>query len=378
MTKELFRPNLRRRVIERLQDGPPLLLTGPRGAGKTTLLLSVCNALARDGWSPIYLDLMAAASSPERFVGAAIRALPNEVVAHRLADTVEIQRLAGSGRSTASQAVDALLSLWGAIDEVDGRPVALILDDATEIRSLAYFSGLREVHKPMAAALGARRRGTLLATSFPTLARRFWPGLDTTEAQPLSGDDLEPVLRRAGVSVDADALARASFGWPRYLCILLDRLSRGDGLVESWADEMSPGGRLELACRHTYECMLLRSRGYGMSKAVLSAVAHEEGLNLTALVARLGRTPGAIRDYLQWLLGVDALRMSKKRYYYVDGLVRWWVRLHGRGTPATDEEILAAAHLAVGEGTEDGDGRGPAREEEPVSSARAPSLIEID
>ena len=72
---------------------------------------------------------------------------------------------------------------------------------------------------------------------------------------------------------------------------------------------MAPGGRLERLCRHTYETLLLRSRGYGMSKAVLGAVAEEEGLNLTALVARLGRTPGAVRDYLGWLLGVDALRM---------------------------------------------------------------------
>jgi hypothetical protein len=128
--------------------------------------------------------------------------------------------------------------------------------------------------------------------------------------------------------------------------------------------------------------MLLRSRGYGMSKAVLSAVAQEEGLNLTALVARLGRTPGAIRDYLQWLLGVDALRMSKKRYYYVDGLVRWWVRLHARGTPATDGEILSAARMAAGRWGGDGADSFPAAEnaaeEEPVTAARVTSLMEID
>jgi hypothetical protein len=111
---------------------------------------------------------------------------------------------------------------------------------------------------------------------------------------------------------------------------------------------MAEGGRLESACRHTYESLLLRSRGYGMSKAVLAAVAHEEGLNLTALVARLGRTPGAVRDYLGWLVGVDALRTVKKRYLYVDGMVRWWVRLHGRGTPASDAEIRAAAQEMAG------------------------------
>ena len=85
-----------------------------------------------------------------------------------------------------------------------------------------------------------------------------------------------------------------------------------------------------------------------MSKAVLAAVAQEEGLNLTALVARLGRTPGAVRDYLGWLVGVDALRMVKKRYVYVDGMVRWWVRLHGRGTPAAEADIRAAAEQMAG------------------------------
>jgi hypothetical protein len=105
---------------------------------------------------------------------------------------------------------------------------------------------------------------------------------------------------------------------------------------------------MESACRHTYESLLLRSRGYGMSKAVLAAVAHDEGLNLTALVPRLGRTPGAVRDYLGWLVGVDALRMVKKRYSYVDGMVRWWVRLHGRGTPAAEAEIRAAAQEMAG------------------------------
>jgi len=79
-------------------------------------------------------------------------------------------------------------------------------------------------------------------------------------------------------------------------------VAQGAELASAWALEMAPGARLELACRQTYESLLLRSRGYGMSKAVMDAVAHEEGLNLTALVRRLGRTPGAVRDYLQWLV----------------------------------------------------------------------------
>ena len=224
--------------------------------------------------------------------------------------------------------------------------MVLLLDEATEIRSLAYFAGLRQVDKPFAAALGARRRGTVLASSYPTLARRLWPSLDAIELGPLAAADLAAAARAA--RLDPETLARASFGWPRYARILLEAAGPNGGLAAAWAAEMAEGGRIESACRHTYESLLLRSRGYGMSKAVLAAVAHEEGLNLTALVARLGRTPGAVRDYLGWLVGVDALRMVKKRYHYVDGMVRWWMRLHGRGTPASEAEIRGAAREMAG------------------------------
>jgi hypothetical protein len=289
----------------------------------------------------VYLDLMGAASSPDRFAVAALQALPAERFGQHLGRATEIRRLAGAGKARGADSVQALFALWASLDEAAGHPVVLLLDEPTEIRSLAYFAGLRQVDKPFAAALGARRRGTVLASSYPTLARRLWPSLDAIELGPLAGVDLAAAARAS--RLDPEALARASCGWPRYARILLEAVASSGGLADAWAAEMAEGGRLESACRHTYESLLLRSRGYGMSKAVLATVAREEGLNLTALVARLGRTPGAIRDYLGWLVDVDALRMVKKRYVYVDGMVRWWVRLHGRGTPASEADVRAAA-----------------------------------
>jgi hypothetical protein len=333
-------------LLARARAGRPVLLTGPPGAGKTTALRALGAVLAREGWVPVYLDLMGAASSPDRFAVAALQALPAERFGKHLARATEIRRLASSGKDRGADAVQALFALWSALDDAAGRPVALLLDEATEIRSLAYFAGLRQVDKPFAAALLARRRGTVLATSYPTLARRLWPSLDAVELGPLAAADLAAAAQAA--RVDPEVLARASFGWPRHARILLEAARGGRGLTAAWAAEMAEGGRLEAACRHTYESLLLRSRGYGMSKAVLAAVAHEEGLNLTALVSRVGRTPGAVRDYLGWLTGVDALRMVKKRYSYVDGMVRWWVRLHGRGTPAAEAEVAAAAQEMAG------------------------------
>lgn len=371
-----MRAELRASLLARAREGPPLLVSGPPGAGKTTLLLELAAQLTRDGAVPVYLDLFGAASSPERFANSALRALPVESFGARLPQALEIRSLAEGGRARGAEAVQALLRLLASLDEAQGRRVVLLLDEVTEIRSLAYFAGLRGVHEPFAAALRARRRGTLLATSFPTAARRLW-AFEILPLPPLTADEL-----RAKAGAAAEAVACASFGWPRYARVLLDAAPRSpEDVVAAWADAMALGGRLEVLARATHESLLLRSRGYGISKAVLQAVAHEEGLNLTALVPRLGRTPGAVRDYLQWLVGVDALRMVKKRYVYVDGLLRLWVRLHGRGTAATPAEIDAAGRaLVAGEAapTVQGPEAPAAAAEVDAAVARRDSLIEID
>jgi hypothetical protein len=288
---------------------------------------------------------------------------------------MRIRQLAGAGRMHGGEAVRALMALWASLDQAAGKPVVLLLDEPTEIRSLAYFSGLREVHETMGAALRSRARGTVLATSFPTRARQYWPAWEHLEARPLGAHDV------SGRGREAASAVRAGFGWPRYVRVLLERLAEGDDLLAAWSEEMSAGGRLESACRHTHEALLLRSRGYGIAKAVLQAVAHEEGLNLTALVARLGRTPGATRDYLQWLVGVDALRVVRKRYSYVDGLLRIWVALHARGWPASSAEVAAAGRAVL----ENASGSGsevprdePADTPSQPTPVRRDSLIEID
>ncbi|MCI0548682.1 MAG: ATP-binding protein, partial [Candidatus Rokubacteria bacterium] len=258
---EVPRADLESALLARARSSPPFLLTGPPGAGKTTLLLSLRETLVREGREPVYLDLMAAVSSPDRFVKAALDVLPAEPFARHLPEAMRIRQLAGSGRAHGAEAVGALFARWSSLAQAQGRPVVLLLDEVTEIRSLAYFSGLREVHEKLAAALQARSGGTVLATSFPTRARRFWPAWTTLEVRPLEARDVAGMGRAVANAV------RAGFGWPRYVRVLSDRLRQGDDLVAAWSEEMTPGGRLETACRQTYESLLLRSRGYGISKA---------------------------------------------------------------------------------------------------------------
>jgi acyl dehydratase len=76
---------------------------------------------------------------------------------------------------------------------------------------------------------------------------------------------------------------------------------------------------------------------------------------------------------------VDALRSVKKRYYFVDGMVRAWVRLHGRGRTATAAELAAAARAAVA-GDADPAHVPPlaAEAEEETLPVRRDHLMEID
>lgn len=337
------RDDLERTLLERARGGTPVVLGGPPGAGKTTLLRRLQRTLGREGWSVIRLDLMGAASSPERFLHATLDAIPLSTGPTMLPLATEIRRLAASeDRRETAKAVLKLLDVWSGLDGDASRPAALLLDEFTEIRSLAYFKDLRGIVVPFGEAMARRRRGTVLATSYPTSARSLF-GVDVLEARPLSADEIRAAASTVGVAWDATSLHHTSGGLPRYVDALFDLAVGGGATLEAaWVGAMSEGGRLEAFCRHTHETLLLRSRGYGICKAVLQAVAQEEGLNLTSLCGVLGRTPGAVREYLLWLLQVDALRKVRKRYFFVDPLVRHWVRLHASGIEPTTKDVTRA------------------------------------
>ena len=110
----LSRPPLLDRLLQRVPQPGPALVVGPPGAGKTTLLLEAARALSERGWIAVYLDLMGAASSPERFAVAALEALPAESFGALLGRATQIRRLA-TPEGDGSAAVQALMTLWGSL-----------------------------------------------------------------------------------------------------------------------------------------------------------------------------------------------------------------------------------------------------------------------
>ncbi len=334
------RDDLEQALLEGARGEAPMVLAGPPGAGKTTLLRRLQKTLQREGVTVVRLDLMGAASSPERFLRIALDVIPAAAAAPALPLATEIRRLAGSAdRRQVAKAVGKLLELWSQLGASGKPPVALLFDEFTEIRSLDYFKDLRGVASPFVKAMRARNGGTVLATSYPTVARKVF-GLEAMLARPLDAAETAQAVRASGARWDGAAVHAVSAGMPRYLDALLD--AGAPELRAAWLEAMAGGGRIESLCRHTHEALLLRSRGYGICKAVLQAVAEEPGQNLTSLCKALGRTPGALREYLQWLVQVDALAMVRKRYVFVDPLIGHWVRLHARGVDATTQDLADA------------------------------------
>ena len=70
-------------------------------------------------------------------------------------------------------------------------------------------------------------------------------------------------------------------------------------------------------------------------------MAAEEGLRLSEVARKLDRTPGSTRDYLRWLEEVDLIVVRDKRFFFIDPVLRLWLRLYGRGELPSHSTIEA-------------------------------------
>ena len=384
------RPALERRVLSALDAEPariPVLLGGC-GSGRTSLLDRVAASFG-DRRSR-YIDVERVASTPERFM-AAVTCAPPPAAGDARAP------LPPSGRRPPRAAFDELLAFLGR----NGTPPSLLLfDEFLEVRTLESFPGLRGGAREFVDTLASSPRRFVLASRYVNRARRllhdFAPRIELVHLPPLTVREVDAILReesaahgeaahgeaaRTGLGRLVHALAAGRPGYVRALAAAVSSTEAPQAdPVAALAAQMAAGTPLSHLCRFSYELRLHRARGYGVLKAILGILAEQEGLTLTEVARRLGRTPGSTKDYLSWLEDVDLVDTHEKRYRFSDPLLRLWVRLHGRRTaPGERERVRAAREYAVervgGDGT-----AAAAPAPAPAVSPRRPSrnLIEID
>jgi hypothetical protein len=291
------------------------------------------------------------ATTPERFLRALVARTPFDVDVNRLPKTGARPR----------EAYDAALAFLATARGRDGAPAIFLLDEVLEVKTFESFPGLRHALPELLRTMSLSRNRFVLTTRYAARAARLLreePGTTMVVVMPhLTADELRDALddeafglrvsRHPAHALHAElapaihALSEGRPGYVRAVCDVMLAMERegGGDPVSALAASLGPGGRVAARCGYCYELRLHRARGYGALKAILDILAEEEGLTLTEISLRLGRTPGSTKDYLSWLEDVDLVAVDRKRYRFADPLLRLWVRLYCRPLPPAREDI---------------------------------------
>ena len=333
------RPTLERRITASLDAGRiPVVLSGC-GSGRTSLLLRLEATLGRERSQ--YLDLAAAATTPERCLRAVL------AVSH-------VSSPAGQPPvpTTTAGAFTALVDYFDELASAD-RSTTVLIDEFLDIRTFENFPGLRDVQSDFARRLAQSPARFVLASRFTNRVHRLLrdgsPRFEVIHMPPLEPAEVAAMAElveghrpdRLGAIVPTVTTLAGGHAATAY--ILLGALaSFGAALdpVAAMAAAFAPHAALTARWRECYELRLHRARGYGALKAILGILAETEPLNLTDIAQQLRRTPGSTKDYLSWLEDVDLVVMRGKRYSYTEPLLRLYVRLYGRPIPPTDDDIV--------------------------------------
>jgi len=332
------RPALETRVLQALDAGRIPVLLGGCGSGRTSVLLRLASLLG-DGQAQ-YIDLAAAATTPERCL--------QSVVAATSPDTATGLKPPAAARA----AFDGLLAFLDSARAPSQGPKTFLFDEVLDIRTFESFPGLRHVQRELIDRLAASPNGFVLASRFTARTHRLLRDADARfeviHVSPFTADDVRSLARQnhAGETItSAHATAVAALSGERAACAsillsaLLTQAVARRRPVDALAIAMSPGGALAARCRESYEFRLHRARGYGALKAILGVLAEKDAITLTEISRRLHRTPGSTKDYLSWLEDVDLVRMQRKRYVFDDPLLRLYLRLYGHPTPPSPRAI---------------------------------------
>ena len=230
----------------------------------------------------------------------------------------------------------------------------MLLDEFTELTVLGNYPAVRRPVQLFRAAL--QRQGRLgyvvAASAISAMQHLIQDGqsplflqFESVEVARFSPDaTLALVARILGTTPAAGASRRLhelTGGHPFYIYALASRLSDlipAPGAVTSEDAEraflleaLTRDGRIYNYCRYLYDISLSRARGYGILKAILQALAEEEGLTLSEVARRIRKGAPGTRGYLRALQEVDLLIEEGGEYFYRDPVLRYWVAAMTRG-----------------------------------------------
>ena len=334
-----------RRVAAALDASPSRIPVVPGGCGTgRTWLLHRLRDRAGNGAAQ-YINVEGCATTPERFLESVVTPSPFQ--------------WAGDDRpspATAREAFEDVCGFFQGARQTDGSPCTFLLDEVLDLRTFESFPGLRHVLREFLESLAASPNRFVLTSRYVARVHRLLrdatsrfevmhlPPLSTSEvtdvlAPAFNGYEQTPTDDRDYLSQAVQALTDGRAAYVVEIGDAMSRMGRGADPISTLTALLSVGGALDRSCRFCYELRLHRARGYGALKAILDILADEEQLNLTDISLRLHRTPGSTKDYLSWLEDVDLVAAHRKRYSFVDPLLRLWVGLHCRSTPPTVEEV---------------------------------------
>ena len=306
MTLYLTRLELEQTLLTKIEQNSLLIITGPKRSGKTALLKQLAQKC----------------KYPHRLIQLEPLACTPEIL------RTEFSRIASTIIPKISQHKTPIESVADALRE-RSEDSLLFLDDIMELKALSSFP---KVEQPLERVLDAlqQSRGRTVATSrFAYSMKKHFPEITQVTIPPLSTEE----LKAAGVR-ETELLLAVTGGLAGHI----SQLAEGNIELEL-VKKLTAGEVIEAECRATMSELLYRARGYGACKAILKILASEEALTLTEVSKRIERTPGSTRDYLKWLEEVDLIITRKKRFYYLDPILRLWVKIYFTGEPPTAEQI---------------------------------------
>ena len=368
------------RNAELLQQGKGvnLALVGQRRIGKTMLVQRFADDLLERGSSlvPVYFNVARNLSVPSVFAVRLLASIGRSFVEadgrqvegaggvldaaglRTVVDQTREDSIVATARQVAREMekdrpderllLETALSCLEQTAQHTGRRPLVILDEFHNITQFDNFPRIKDTLSVVGQALSRQTRVGYVAVSSNirmverTVQSATSPLFDQFQVIPVPPFDRAATAEFCRKSLPEHLLTQETvarlfeftFGHPFYLSCLTTAMRQldqdgnsGDVLDRAIYEEiLTREGRIYQYCEHRLEMVLAEARGKTTLRSVLLVLAEENRANLSEIGARLKRTPGEVRSYLERLTGFYLIGREGRRYYITDPIIALWIK----------------------------------------------------